>query len=207
MSRIIRFILEDIGVKFDAFKLKKYIDLVFILLEKTVVHFEKIIPSYLDFYKKMINSEIDLASIVKDDKILHIGCGSFPATSILLANKLKTKVLGIDKNDKAVKNAILCVHTLNLSNLVEIRNAEAEGFCVNDYDVIIFSLGVNPYKKILEEISDSLKKNTRILFRTSSSSSGEITEYDQFLNKLFKIKGVVAHKQHGLLVSILLEKK
>ena len=53
----------------------------------------------------MTNKEINLANVTKDDRILHIGCGSIPATSVLLAKKTGSEVTGIDNDFSSVKQA------------------------------------------------------------------------------------------------------
>ena len=85
--KAVNFILKKIGIKFDAFKLKKTVDFGFVIVEKIIVKLCKLQTFYLDFYKEMVDTEIKLASISKDDKILQVGCGPIPATSILLAKK------------------------------------------------------------------------------------------------------------------------
>ena len=204
MSKIVEFFLENISIKFDAHKLKKFVDLGFVLFEKIIAKLSKLFVFYLDFYDDMIENEIILASISKNDEILHIGCGSFPATSLLLAKKTKAEVTGIDNKKSSVKQALKIVKNQIFSEKIQIVHADALSFPLNTYDVIIISQGVEPYAKILKNISKNLKKNGRVIFRTSSTSEGNLKENDMFLNDFFKVDDIISQKKNGLLISALL---
>jgi len=201
------FIVERIGTKFDNHKLKKYVNLMFIYAEKISVKLSKLLPKYLDFYNKMVDNEINLANISKDDKILHIGCGPIPATSILIAKKTGANVLGIDHNSYSIKQAFACLEQLNFSDKVEVKCAEAGNFAVEQFDLIIISQGIRPCNIILEKIAKSMKPDARVVFRTSSNDDGEISENDMFIKDIFIVSKTVSQKQNGLLLSILLLKK
>lgn len=207
MSKIVQFLLQKIGIKLDAHKLKKYIDLGFIVIEKILVKFQKLYPLYFDFYGEMTENEINLANISEDDIILHIGGGPIPATSILLAKKSGARVTSIDNNLRSVKQAISCVLESGVADKVQIQYAEANNFPVVNFDVIIVSQGIRPYKELLQYISKSMRDDARVIFRTSTSPNGEIVQKDLFLKDIFKISKIVAQKKNALLISILLLKK
>ena len=207
MSKTVQFLLQKIGIKLDAHKLKKFIDLGFIVVEKILVKFQKLYPLYFDFYGEMTENEINLANISEDDIILHIGGGPIPATSILLAKKSGARVTSIDNNLRSVKQAISCVLESGVADKVQIQYAEANSFPVDNFDVIIISQGIRPYKELLQHISKSMRYDARVIFRTSTSPSGEIVQNDLFLKDIFKISKIVAQKKNALLISILLLKK
>lgn len=207
MSKIVQFLLQKIGIKLDAHKLKKYIDLGFIVIEKILVKFQKLYPLYFDFYGEMTENEINLANISENDIILHIGGGPIPATSILLAKKSGARVTSIDNNLRSVKQAISCVLESGVADKVQIQYAEANNFPVVNFDVIIVSQGIRPYKELLQYISKSMRDDARVIFRTSTSPNGEIVQKDLFLKDIFKISKIVAQKKNALLISILLLKK
>ena len=206
-SKLVRFLLEKIGIKLDAHKLKKFIDLGFIIVEKILVKFWKLYPLYFDFYDKMTKNEIKLANISKDDVILHIGSGPIPATSILLAKKVGAQVISIDNNIRSVKQAISCVSEAGVADKVQIKYADANSFPADKFDVIIISQGTRPYKELLQHISQSMKDDARVIFRTSSTPTGELSQNDIFLNDIFKIDKIVTQKKNALLISVLLLKK
>jgi len=202
-----QFFLKKIGIKFDAHKLKKFIDLSFILVEKIIVKLIKLLSFYLDFYEDMVENEISLADISKDDKILHIGCGSVPATSIIIAKKTKAQVTGIDNKLISVKQALNLISSQDLSNKIKIIHADALDYPLENFNLIIISQGVEPYNKILKRISTNIKKDERVIFRTTSTHDGKLNEKDVFLNDLFKINKIIKQEKNGLLISVLLTEK
>ena len=207
MSKIVRFVIQKIGIKFDAHKFKKFNDLGFIILEKILIRFPKLHHLYFDFYDEMTENEISLANISKDDTILHIGCGPIPATSILLAKKSGAQVITIDTNPRSVKQALYCLSEFKLSDKIQIRYSEVNHFPVGKFDLIIISQGIKSYNEVLEYIAQSMKRDARVIFRTSSSSSGELTQNDMFLKDIFTVSKMAPQKKNGLLISIMLFKK
>ena len=155
----------------------------------------------------MIENEIILADISKNDKVLHIGCGPIPATSILLTKKSGVQVIGIDKNLRSVNQARLCVSKTDVSDKIKITHGDARSYPIGDYDIIIISQGIKPIKEILEHISKSMKNDAHVIFRTSSSPDGEISKEHQFIKEIFNIDKVVAQKKNALLISIMLSKR
>jgi 2-polyprenyl-3-methyl-5-hydroxy-6-metoxy-1,4-benzoquinol methylase len=206
-SKFIHSFLEKIGVKLDPYKIKKYVDFSFIIIEKAIVNLQKLQYVYFDFYSDIIKNEIALAGISKDKKILHIGCGPIPATSILIAKKTDAQITCIDKDPNSIKKATLCVSYNGLSEKINVVNSNAESFAADDYDIIIVSQGVNPIKKILNLINKSIKDDACVIYRTSFSPSGDISKEDVFIKDIFNIKKIVAQKKNALMVSILLVKK
>ena len=148
MSKIVRFVIQKIGIKFEAHKIKKFNDLGFIIIEKIIIRFPKLHHLYFDFYDEMTENEISLANISKDDTILHIGCGPIPATSILLAKKSGAQVITIDTNPRSVKQAISCVLESGVADKVKIQHAEANSFPVNKFNIVILSQGIRLSKEL-----------------------------------------------------------
>lgn len=196
-----------IGKKLNAHKLKKLNDLSFVLIEKILFKFQKFHHFYLDFYNEMTENEIKLANISKDDNILHIGSGPMPATLILLARKTKAKVTGIDNNINSVNQSKILLSKYDFSDRVKIIYADARKFPIKDFNIILISQGIKPRNEILEYISKSINSDTKIIFRTTSLINGELGDEDMFLKDIFFINSIVSHKENGLLISILLNKK
>jgi 16S rRNA G527 N7-methylase RsmG len=207
MIKIVHFFLQKISVKFNAQKLKKFIDLSFIIVEKILIKFKKLHPLYFSFYDDMIQKEINLANISKDDKILHIGSGPIPASSILLAKISGAQVTSVEKNLQSVKQALSLICEIGISDKVQIQYTDAIHFPVEKFDIIVISQGISSYKELLEYISKSMKDDARVIFRTSSSLNGEIAQSDLFIKELFNVRKIVAQEKNGLLISILLLKK
>jgi len=202
-----RFFVEKIGIKLDPHKFKKFNDLGFIITEKILIKLQKLSHLYFHFYEEMTQNEISLANISKDDVILHIGSGPIPTTSILLAKKVGAQVTSIDNNLHSVKQAIYCVKEAGVADKVQIKYADANSFPADKFDVIIISHGTRAYKELLQHISQSMKDDARVIFRTSSSPTGEIAKEDLFIKDMFKMDKIVKQKKNALLISILLKKE
>ncbi len=207
MLKINDFLFQKIAAKFDYHKLKKYVDFGFVIVEKAIVNLDKLHLIYFDIYDEMIENEITLAGISKGKSVLHIGCGPIPATPILIAKKSDVQVTGIDNDSNSVKKARLYVLKNGFSDKIQIIHADAINFHIEDFNIIIISQGVKPIKDILDHISKSMKNDTSVIFRTSTSSDGEISQNDLFIKDLFKIDKTVFQKKNALLISIMLKKK
>lgn len=206
MLKINDFIFQKIGVKLDYHKLKKYIDFGFVIIEKAIVNLPKLSFLYFDVYNNMIDNEIALAGISKDKSVLHIGCGPIPATSILLTKKTDAKIIGIDNNLHSIKKAKIYVKNSGFSDKIQIKHADAKDFPIENFDVIIVSQGVKPIKVLLMHISKSMKEDALVIYRTSTTPSGEISKNDFFIKDVLKIDKSIAQKKNALLISILLKK-
>ena len=207
MTKIIDFFLERISVKLDAHKLKPLVDIIFIFSEKIIVKLEKLLSFYLDFYETMIENEIKLANICKNDKILHIGCGAIPATSILLVKKTNADIVAIDKDLKSVEQAKMLLSKIGLSDKIRIIYADASNFPIKIFDLIIVSQGIKPHDIVLKKIAKNIDNKNRVIFRTSSTYDKKLSPKDLFLENIFIINDVVSQEKNGLMISVLLSKK
>jgi 2-polyprenyl-3-methyl-5-hydroxy-6-metoxy-1,4-benzoquinol methylase len=206
-SRLIYLFMEKIGTKINPLKIKRLVDFTFILIENTIVNLDKLHDIYFDYYSDMITNEIELTEITNDKKVLHIGSGSIPVTSILITKNTGAQVVGIDKNPDSIKKGKSCISKNNYSDKIQLLNEDAESFQVNEFDIIIVSHGVKPIKKILDHISKSMKESALVIYRTSSDPNGKISNNDKFIKEIFNIDKIVAQKKNALLISILLKKE
>ena len=201
------FFLKTIGRNMNAFALKFISDYLFIVIEKIIVKLPLLLSPYIIYYEDIVDKEIKIAKITRQDNILHIGCGSIPSTSLLIAQKIRAPTIGIDKNIPTVQDAQNCIHTLHQENQIQIHHADAQTYTMQSSDVIIVSQGIEPRYEVLEHIAKTIGHNTRVIFRTFSSKNDNITKEDAVLSTLFSIQDIVAHPQHGILISVLLRKK
>ena len=201
------FFLKTIGRNINAFALKFISDYLFITVEKIIVKLPLLLSPYITYYEDIVDKEIKIAKITRKDNVLHIGCGSIPSTSLLIAQKTRAPTIGIDKNVPTVQDAQNCVHALHQENQIQIHHADALTYTMQSSDVIIVSQGIEPRYEVLEHIAKTIGHNTRVIFRTFSSKNDNITKEDAVLRTLFSIQDIVAHPQHGILISVLLRKK
>jgi precorrin-6B methylase 2 len=206
LQRVLFFLLMNIGNKFDAISLKRFVDYLFILSEKILIHFPMLLSYYINYYDDIIDHEIEIAKLNSSSKILHVGCGSIPASSILLAKKTGASVLGIDKDEYAITYAKTCVKNLNLLSQVDIKKQNALQMNLSAFDVILISQGIIPKKQFLQELTKNIGNSQCIILR-SFSLNEELDDQDSFLTSYYSIYQIFHHKDHGSTISIFLQKK
>jgi hypothetical protein len=206
-SRTIQFFEHRIVRKIDCYKLKFFIDIVFITIEIIFSKFDKLLLLYVDSYLEPVLGEIKLINISGNHKILIMGSGSIPATCILIAKETNAKIIGIEKNLESVKRATMIISKLNLDERVEIKHSNAIDFQLNDFDIIIVANGINPNSDVLEHVAKNMKDDAIVIYRTFSRRNGELTDKDNFLKNIFILGKKVPNKKSGCLISVILHKK
>lgn len=200
-------ILKEFSEKIDNNILKEISDVIFIFIEKIALKFDYFLNLYIKYYEDMTNNEITLTSISKKYKVVHVGCGSIPATSILIYQKTNARIVGIDNNINAVKNAKFCVEKLNLSDKIEIKNAEASDFLFDTFDVIILSQGITLTDELIKKISKNISKDSKIILRTFSDRYGNFLKSDEFIKDVFIVDKKIRHEKQGRIMSVSLSIK
>ncbi len=149
--------------------------------------FEKMASEYRFlgwFYKKLytgfVENEIIAANITKEDKGLHVGCGSLPYTSLIMAEKTGAEVTAIDIDPVAVERARAVLPNVKLAN--------ADSFDFAGFDVVIVSCGVRPKREILSRIFRSFKKGGRLVYRNPKKLIGFCLNCEKIF---FTTKGIL----------------
>ena len=206
MQSVLYYLLNDICGKFDAIALKSFIDYLFVLSEKIIIHFPKMLPLYIDYYNDIIDQESNIAQITSISKVLHVGCGSIPASSILLAEKTKASIIGMDKDDRAIRNAEICLQNLGMSQKVKVKKTDSLEMDLSEFDVILISQGIIPKEDFMQKLADKLSVDTIVILR-SFSQDELLDSSDNFLHDCYNIIDIFYHKKHGSTSSIILKKK
>lgn len=183
--------------------LKKLMDLLYYpIFEKVIVNFPTIADCYVNLHEKLVKNEIKLANISSSDRVLHIGCGAIPATSILLAKKTGASVVGIDRDNKSYIKASQYVARKGFADKIQIKKEEALLISSLDkFNVIIISRGVTTIKPLLNHILSNMKPNTRVILRIPSDDK---KKYENIINTIFLKRDAVT--SYGTTTSILLSK-
>jgi precorrin-6B methylase 2 len=135
-----------------------------------------------------------------------LGCGALPATSAIIAMKTKVKIVSIDNDPAAVREASKYFKNLNLEGRIQIELADGLCYPIEKFDVIFVLYGINDPKKMLEFIAEKMKSGARVIFRTTLDSHGNILESVD-LSKHFIVKNCVRSESMGSVDSFLLLKK
>ena len=153
---------------------KRRIDSLHRKMEKYIVKFNFLIKIGLIINKKSTLGEFEKFGSDKNYNFISIGCGSFPWSLLILAKKNNWKFTGIDHDKEAVYSSQKIVKKFNLSDYVKIYYDDALNHDFSNYDIILFSFGVEPRKEIFNNIIKSMKKNGFIIFRTTWKSMNKI---------------------------------
>ncbi|KYK21414.1 hypothetical protein AYK25_03460 [Thermoplasmatales archaeon SM1-50] len=126
---------------------------------------EKIAKLYNRFIGKEYQREYESCIIASNANILHIGCGSYPLTEIVLAHCSTGHIVGIDKNLQTVTQARQIIIKNKLENCVTITHGDGLDFSIEDFNVIIVSSCSLPKVQILQHLFQKAKPHSRIIVR------------------------------------------
>ncbi|MFW6120908.1 MAG: nicotianamine synthase family protein [Petrotogales bacterium] len=145
-----------------------------------------------EIYEKGIGTEYEKEfktfGISEHNKVLHIGCGAYPLTEITLVNVTGTKVVGVDKNPKAVNLANEIIRKKNLDEKIAIYTGNGLNYPVDKFDVIIVSSCSIPKEEILENVFKRVKKNSAIIVREIDYAIDYILDYIDHHNDITLVK-------------------
>jgi protein-L-isoaspartate O-methyltransferase len=164
------------------------IQLIVQYFEKIVVFFPPFLKLYMKNYKRIIEREIDLADITKNDKVLHIGSGSVPFTAIHVNQMTDAHVVSIDIDSSAIKLSKRAIKVSKLKKNVVLKKGNGINFPLKQFTVIIISLQAQPKKEILNHIWHNGKKDVRIVIRNPCQAYKDV--YDKGIEPFSCIKKV-----------------
>ena len=183
-----RMFFKEISAKFRPGSAKKLMDISYIIFEKVAHKFDIISTNYLKMYRELVEKEVKMADISSDDLVIVIGCGSLPATSVLIAMETEAHVVSIDTDGRAVEDAYKFVRNLHLEDRIKVEHADGLFYPLKEFDVIFLLYGVKRQEEIFKSLADSMKNNARIIFRTVIGIQDETMKSSIDLSKWFLIK-------------------
>jgi precorrin-6B methylase 2 len=123
---------------------------------------------------KEYRKEYENCSISSHTSILHIGCGSYPLTEIILASCTTGQIVGIDKNSKSVQRGQQVIKKNKLDNRITLKHGDGLDFPVEEFDVIIVSSCSQPKVKILQHLFQKVKSHSTIIVREVDIATKDI---------------------------------
>jgi len=121
---------------------------------------------YEDVIKKDYLDEYRILSITPKTRILHIGCGAYPLTDIILAQSYSPKlIVGIDSNKNTVKKACSVVKNHGFQHKISIEHGNGLTYDAVGYDLIIVSSCCWPKIPILHHLYESVTPGCLLLVR------------------------------------------
>jgi len=181
--------------------IKEFLDHLYYTFEIFSNHIPFFAKLYIKFHKSSVKKEIEMSNLLSSDRILHIGCGAIPYTSIVLSREVNSKVVGIDCDPRVVNIATDYLKRYNFSNMVKIEIGDGKTYNVSDFDVVILSYGIDSQDSVLRHAIDSMKEGARIILRRPS------TEKNEYIDSIVKEFSVCSIRLLLTQESILIVKK
>jgi precorrin-6B methylase 2 len=134
----------------------------------------KIAQRYNDSIEEEYQKECATCGLSLNAKVLHIGCGAYPLTQIVLARCCSGALVGIDKNPLAVQRAQEVIQRHHLQNRITIRQGNGIEYPVDDFDLILISSCSLPKVQILEHLFKEAKHQSTIIVREVRIANADI---------------------------------
>ena len=124
-----------------------------------------------ELYERTIGSsyrrERERFSLSESKNILHIGCGSYPITAMILAEMDDVEIVVIDRDKRSLKRADEVIRRRNLENKIRTDYGNGTNYPLKDFDTIIVSGCSVPKIKVLTYVLKNAQPKTRIIVRAS----------------------------------------
>jgi len=132
------------------------------------------------YYNKSIEEEYqkecEACGVSSNSKVLHIGCGAYPLTEIVLASCCSGTLVGIDKNPLAVQRAQEVIQRHHLQKRIIVHHGNGINYPVDDFDLILISSCSFPKAQILEHLFKNTKHHCTIIVREISLATADILD-------------------------------
>jgi len=125
--------------------------------------FERVYRRYIGYeYVK----EYESGFYFEDGCVLHIGCGSYPFSILMLAALSdNVSIVGIDNDKKAVRNASEIVKKYRLDDRVSIKEGDGCSYPIKGFNMVIISSCCKPRLGILKHVLDDARRGSRVFIR------------------------------------------
>ena len=153
--------------------IKKFLDYLYYIFEILSNYIPFFAELYIKYHSPSVKKEIEMSRLSQSDKVLHIGCGAIPYTSIVIAREINTDIVGIDHKPRIVKVANDYIKRYNLSDMIRIERGNGKTYDVSDFDVVIISYGIIDQDLVLRHVTDSMKDGARIILRRSTAEKDD----------------------------------
>ncbi len=138
---------------------------------------DRITKLYNKTIGKEYRKEYENCDISSHSNILHIGCGSYPLTEILLASSTKGKIVGIDKNIQAIKRGQQVIKKNKLDKRIVLKHGDGLDFPVEEFDMVIVSSCSHPKVEIIQHLFEKVKSQSSIIVREVDIATKDIINF------------------------------
>ena len=150
----------------EAYRVKKA-NLFWIIIDKLAYRINDLAKLYEKTVGNEYRKEREKFVLSKAKKILHIGCGSYPLTAMILAEMDGVNIVTIDSSSRAVKLANKVISKKKLNGKIKAEQGDGTKYPLDEFDTIIISGCSVPKIKVLEHVFKDSKPKSRIIIRDS----------------------------------------
>jgi precorrin-6B methylase 2 len=122
-----------------------------------------------ELYEKTVGREYrterDKLDLSSSKKVLHVGCGHYPMTALILSELEGLEITTIDHNEKAVKVAKKVIKNKKLNSKILPKVGNGVNYPLKGFDTIIISGCSFPKIKVVNHVLRNADKNCRIVIR------------------------------------------
>lgn len=133
--------------------------------EKTWGRVPLLARAYSGRYRSVVRREIDLGGITESDRVLNIGCGGVPFTSLLLVQMAGVRVTAVDRDPDAAERARELVARMGLSDMIDVRIGDGCEVSAWPFSAAVVALQAEPKADILKNLFRSGREGLRVIFR------------------------------------------
>jgi 2-polyprenyl-3-methyl-5-hydroxy-6-metoxy-1,4-benzoquinol methylase len=178
---------------FMIYLLKKQISFFWIFIDNTAYKFEIIAKLYNKLVSKVYKNEYQELKISSDEKVLHIGCGAYPLTEITLARSTDAKIVGIDRNKRAIKLANDIINKKDLQKKIKIEHGNGMTYSVKEFNLIIVSSCTIPILNVVDYIFKNANNDCKIIVRELDAAVKPLINLIDLQDNIKLIKKIETH--------------
>jgi hypothetical protein len=122
------------------------------------------------FYKvaeQLVGEELSLVP-VKPENVLLIGSGPLPLSGVLVHRMTGAQVACVDCDPRAIAQSSRLLRKLGLDQALEVSCCHGEKIQASHYDLVVIALLAKPKAAILANLSQTIRRDSYILCRTST---------------------------------------
>jgi precorrin-6B methylase 2 len=131
---------------------------------------------YNNSIEEEYQKECKICGVSSNSKVLHIGCGAYPLTEIVIAQCCSGTLVGIDKNPLAVRRAQEVIQQHQLQKRITVQLGNGTEYPVDDFDLILISSCSLPKVQILNHLFKEAKHQCTIIVREVSIATSDILD-------------------------------
>ena len=122
-----------------------------------------------DLYEKTVGREYrkesEKLNLSSSKKVLHIGCGYYPMTAIILSEIKDLDITTIDHNKKSVEVAKKVIKNMKLDKKIFPKVGNGANYPLKGFDTIIISGCSFPKIKVVNHVLKNADKDCKIIIR------------------------------------------